>query len=291
MALDAGVGVALAFGALFFWGAGDFLIQKTTRHIGDWETLFLISLFGTAMLAPLAYNSLFAYLSISTNLIVFITVSIIAFVSGIINFEALKMGKITVVEPVISLEVPVVAVLAFLILHEAITPIEMTILAALVVGLGLVSLKSYHFSRKLWVESGVVLAAITAVLLGAYSFLVGFGSRLSNPLVVFWFISFMLMFYTLAYLVAKGKLRKLMHDASKIKSLVISTCMLDNSAWICYAVATVLIPVTIAVGISESFIAFSALLGLVVSRERLLAHQKVGLVVSLASAIALAFLV
>ncbi|TSC57963.1 MAG: hypothetical protein Greene041679_205 [Parcubacteria group bacterium Greene0416_79] len=42
------VGIGLAFVAMLSWGIGDFLIQKSTRKIGDTETLFLISFFWRA---------------------------------------------------------------------------------------------------------------------------------------------------------------------------------------------------------------------------------------------------
>lgn len=37
------LGILFAFVAMLFWGFGDFMIQKSTRKIGDWETVFLIT--------------------------------------------------------------------------------------------------------------------------------------------------------------------------------------------------------------------------------------------------------
>lgn len=34
------IGIILAFLAMVFWGFGDFLIQRSTRTVGDAETLF-----------------------------------------------------------------------------------------------------------------------------------------------------------------------------------------------------------------------------------------------------------
>ena len=36
--MTAGIGIALAFVAMLCWGFGDFMIQKSTRKVGDWET-------------------------------------------------------------------------------------------------------------------------------------------------------------------------------------------------------------------------------------------------------------
>ncbi len=52
------VGIGLAFVAMLCWGLGDFLIQRSTRKIGDWETLFIISAFGTGILLPFVWHGL-----------------------------------------------------------------------------------------------------------------------------------------------------------------------------------------------------------------------------------------
>ena len=52
------IGILFAFAALIFWGFGDFLIQRSTRKFGDWETLFLIATFGAIVLTPFVRNDL-----------------------------------------------------------------------------------------------------------------------------------------------------------------------------------------------------------------------------------------
>jgi hypothetical protein len=64
------LGIPFAFAALFLWGGGDFLIQRSIRRIGDWEALFLICLFGTIILLPFVYGSFLSYLSSEKGLIV-----------------------------------------------------------------------------------------------------------------------------------------------------------------------------------------------------------------------------
>jgi len=39
--MSVSVGIGLAFVAMLCWGIGDFLIQKSTRRIGNTVTLFL----------------------------------------------------------------------------------------------------------------------------------------------------------------------------------------------------------------------------------------------------------
>jgi drug/metabolite transporter (DMT)-like permease len=63
--------------------------------------------------------------------------------------------------------------------------------------------------------------------------------------------------------------------------------VVDNLAWVCYSYATLFVPIAIATGISESYIALAAALGLVVNREQLNRHQLVGIVVVLVAVVAL----
>ena len=62
----------------------------------------------------------------------------------------------------------------------------------------------------------------------------------------------------------------------------------DKTAWVAFAFAMTLAPIGIVVALSESYIIIAVLLGLAINRERLAAHQKVGLVTAIAAAITLA---
>ena len=284
------VGVLLAIGAALFWGAGDFLIQKTTRRAGDWETLFLISLIGSIILAPFVYNSLGVALSNRSDLFLLLLIGAVQFIEALINFEAYKRGKIAVIEPALSLEIPIVAVLSLILIGEALAPLEYILIIAIMFGLMLVSIKSYSITKSGMLEKGILLGITSGAMLGVSSFIIGFGSRVTSPLVVIWFLSINITVYTAIYLAYTKRLHKLARDARKMPLLVLSTGLFDNGAWLAYASATVLLPIAVAVALSENFIIVAALLGLVVARERILPHQKIGLAIAVASTVLLAFL-
>ncbi|MBI2583444.1 MAG: EamA family transporter, partial [Candidatus Aenigmarchaeota archaeon] len=273
--------------ALLFWGFGDFLIQKSTRKFGDWETLFSIVAFGTIILTPLVYNDLWI-LSSNENLLVLMAASLVLLGAALLDFEALKKGKIAVVEPVYALEVPIAAVLAFGIISETVELLEISLISILIIGLIMVSLRSHHFSRRAWVERGVFLAAVGSLFMGSANFLVGFAARITNPLMSIWFTNLVLTFVCLYYLMINKKLGGFARDFYHHRKLVLGVAVLDNLAWIAFAGAMSIIPIVIAVALSESYIALAALLGLLINKERLFMHQKIGLFVVLLSAVALA---
>src|ERR1051325_6628061 len=96
------MGIIFALAALLFWGIGDFLIQRSTRRFGDWIALFFISLLGTVFIFPFIYHDLSNFDIKST---VLWTASIIIFLAALLDFEALKIGKISVIEPIYAFEV------------------------------------------------------------------------------------------------------------------------------------------------------------------------------------------
>ena len=282
------LGILFAFAALLFWGFGDFMIQRSTRRFGDWETLFVITAFGAVALTPFIYQDLGPLFSLEDNtFLVLVTVSVVLLFASLLDFEALKKGKIAIVEPVLALEVPVTAILAFSIISEGLQLEQAVLITVLVAGLFLVSMKSHYLRRRAWLERGVFLAIAGSIFMGLSNFMVGFASRATNPLLTNWFINLFLTLISLFYIVSNRRIGKLVADFRGNTKAMLTVSTLDNLAWISFAFAASLIPIAVAVAISESYIALTALLGLLINRELLLKHQKIGLVIALGSAIIL----
>ncbi len=285
MALE--IGILFALSAFIFWGFGDFLIQKSARRIGDWETVFLLDSIGVIMLLPFVYND-FGSLLDNGTLILLSAASIMMLFASILDFEALKRGKIAVVEPIYALEVPIAGLFAFFVINESVGLLHSGLIALLLMGIVLVSLKSHHFKRKAWLEKGVGVALVGTLLMGITAFLFGFSTRIANPLLVVWVTNLFAGGAGLYYLMVNKKLGKLAKDVAKNRRLVLSVGLLDNFAWVAYGFATSLIPIVIATALSENYIVLAALLGLLVNKEALLKHQKIGLAVAVSSAVVLA---
>lgn len=289
MPMEFEFGVLFALFTLFLWGGGDFLIQRTTRQIGNWETVFLIGLFGTILLTPFVYRDVIRYLSAASIIAVLAVASIFGLVASLFDFESLKKGKIAAVEPILALEIPTVAVLSLIFLKEVLSLLELFLIAVIIIGLVLVSLREHNFKllRSKGLEKGVILMTIAAILMGGTAFFVGYGSRITNPLFVNWFVALIATVFMAAYLFFKGTLPRLVKNVLKSPKLVFTTCLFDNLAWISFAAAVLFIPITIAMTLSENFIAVAVLLGLIVNREMLRLHQKIGFVLALAGTVVL----
>ena len=287
--MEFSAGVLFALVALVSWGFGDFLISRSTKKFGDWETLFVITAFGAVALTPFVYADLGQFLAFDLGFWILLAGSIVIFFAALLDFEALKQGKLAIVEPMLSLEVPLTVLLAFLVLGETMSLEQGILIGLVLLGLLLVSLKHARVSRKL-LEKGVLIGAGGAVLMGTANFLIGYGSRLTSPLLVNWFMNVFIALACLAYILAAGRTKSLVGHVKSNKGLFLGVSILDNGAWIAYAFAIALAPFGLVIAISESYIALSVLLGLLVNRERIHAHQKIGLVLALAGVILLASL-
>lgn len=282
------IGIGLAFIAMLCWGFGDFLIQKSVRKLGDWETLFVITLFGSIILIPFCIGNITEALSSFSNSMILVIGSAIIFIAALLDFEALKRGKLAIVESIWSFEIISATILSFVILGERISWFQLTLVALLIGGLMLVSYREKKISKSIFLEKGVVIALIAALIMGAANFFIGWGSRVTDPLMVNFFQNTFLAVFCGIYLIYHGKFKKSFKDFIAYPKLLVPMMISDNAAWVAYAFSMTLAPIAIATAISESYIVITVLLGLFVNKERMQTHQKFGLFIAVIVAIALA---
>ncbi len=285
------LGILSAFVAMFLWGIGDFLMQKVIRKVGIFETLFAITAIGTFLIFPFVYKDLGNIFSIEKTFYVLVISSLVLFVAAIFDFMALKVGKLSVVEPIWSLEIVSASLLAFWVLGEKITLFQISVIVVLTVGLVLVSIASPDkFKGKDFLEKGAVLAFIAAITMGAANFLFGWGARLTDALTVNFFTCVSISFLSFIVLAFKGNIGKCLLNLWNYKKVVLPMSILDNLAWIAFAKGMSLSPIAIVTALSESYIIIAVLLGIFLNKEKLENYQKFGLVLALVFAIILAFI-
>jgi len=282
------MGILFAFIALICWGIGDFLIQKSSREFGKWVALFFIGAIASIALFPFVYQNIGAVIADRPILLILIVASFVLLLTALLDFQALSDGKISVIEPIMALEIAVTAAFSFLVIGERLTGVQIALIIALVAGIILVATRSFHHLKNIKAEKGVWLALAGAVCMGTTNFLFGIGARETNPLIVNWFTSLFLTLACLVYLVANKQFKNIFADWHKDKKLLIGVGLIDNAAWIAYSYSTLYIPIAVAISISESYVALAALLGLLFNKEKLRKHQYVGLALAIICAVALA---
>jgi drug/metabolite transporter (DMT)-like permease len=282
------MGILLAFTAMLAWGVGDFLIQKSTRKFGDWIALFYITAFGSIVLFPFVYQEIAA--AVSVHAVLLFIASFVVLGAALLDFEAFRVGKISVVEPMYALEIPTVATLAAYIIHERLSIPQIFFVTILIIGIFLISIRNFDYFKNFKPEKGIWYALLGAIAMGAANFLFGLGSREINPLMINWFTNIFITFIALIYLISASRLGEVADGFKKNKKFILNVSFLDNLAWVAFSYATLFIPIAIATGLSEGYIALAAGLGLWFNAEKLKRHQWIGLVLALSSVIILSFL-
>ena len=280
------VGILFALVAMLGWGFGDFFIQKSTRKVGIWTTIFIITAIGAIVLTPFALKNAGNLLSVGRN--VFIIGALAYFIAAFLDLKALKEGKLDVVEPIWSFEIVSSSLLAFFLLGERIEMIQMVFVALLIISLILVSLKTLHFERKYLVEKGVYVAFIAAIVMGGANFLIGVGSRTVDPITIKWGMDIFLAVCSGIFMIKNKELGGISGKIRKNAPVILCMSVFDNAAWLAFGFAMVYAPIAIAVALSESYIVIAVLLGYFVNKEKLKKHQIIGLVLSVISAVYLA---
>lgn len=285
-------GIVFALLALFGWGFGDFFIQRAVRIAGIWKTLFFIGIVGFLLLSPFAWNTIASGSVTQVELLMLVGIGIIAFLAAFADFEALKEGKLAIVEPIIGLELPATILLSVFILGETLTTTHLLLTITVFVGIILtvtIHHTHLHYHRRIF-EKGVLYSFLGAAGLALVDFSVGFVSKSGSPLFIIWFIHSVLAILALVQLVRSGEIRMLAKSFRERPGVIVAASLLDNGAWVAYAFATSLLPISITITLTESYIALAALLGIFINREKLKRHQLIGIVITVVSVILLSII-
>lgn len=285
-------GIFYALIALFCWAFGDFITQKSIRGIGIWKTLFFGSIFGTVVSLPFAWNDLHLITDSPRNAMLLFVMATIGIFAAVLNFRAFKVGKLSIVEPIMGLELPLTVALGVFLWHDKINLTQLGLITAVFAGIMLVISINFKelFQLKVYFEKGTFYALLGAVGLALANFFTGVSSNLLSPLASFWFIHFYFLIVSTSILLYRGDYAEVISSFKEHPKVITAMMILNNIGWISFAIATTLIPISIATTISESYIVVAVLLGLVINRERLKKHQLFGVLIVIAGVMLLSLI-
>jgi len=283
------ISILFAFCAMLCWAFGDFFIQRSIRKVGDIEVLAIIGIVGTVGLLPFVFPDLKLLLSFQ-NIILVSILGIITCIMSVVDFEALKEGKLSIIEVILELELPIAVVLSFIFLKESISMRQLVIIIVMLLGLILIATKSFsHWRTKL--ERGVILAFFAAILMGLTDFLTAKSSRSISPLLAVWVPWLIFTIFSLVVIAKRRDLKKFGANLLQFKWLLLVTGIIDTISWIFYSYATHNYNVAIVTAITECYPAIAMFLGLWLNKEHIKWYQYVGAILALAGSIILALIV
>ncbi len=226
----ANAAIGLSILAMLLWGVSDFLVQKSSRKLGDWETLFVLTLFGVIILIPFVLRTLPAVLADREGLYILLGSAVFLTVSAILEIESFRRGKMSVVEPMLPFEIPAASILAFTLLGDRISPLQILFIILLITGLFLVSFRGRILSLRYFAERGVFMGLLGAALMGTADFLLGWGSRVTDPLTANFVLNVVMAFVAGVVLLSTGQLKKTIRDVKANRGLMLIMSLGDNIA-------------------------------------------------------------
>jgi drug/metabolite transporter (DMT)-like permease len=276
------LGILLSVCTFLLWSVGDFYIQKSTRSVGIWKSLFYISFVGVVLVLPFVWLDLGNLFLNEKGLFLLTVLGLIVLFAALFDFEALKRGKIAVVEPVFGMEIPITVFLGIALGHDVISTYQLVLILIVIAGVFLAVMEkgSLHYKKLIW-EKGFFLAIIGTIAMSITNFLTGIGSQTISPVLTIWFINFFMTVACFAYLVVNKDWKNLYSDFKNNAKVVLTESLFDNAAWLSYAYAMTLIPISIATTITQSYIIMTVLLGVSVNKEKLNRHQVWGILLAI----------
>lgn len=286
-------GILFALIALVAWAFDDFFIGRSSKQVGSMQALFFLAWFGTLALLPFSWHNLTTLASIwywSGPLpTIFIALIAVTFVAALADFEALRRGKLSAIDPLYALEVPLTIGITYLIIGETLSLLNYLLIGSILVGVVLVSTKSLSHIKTIRLEKGVFFAMLSIIFMGGTNFLTGYGARLVSPLAINWISYAGLAVCTTTYMAYSGTLRASVISLSSQPRLLLGLGVADVIAWSSFAKSASLMPIGLTTAISEAYVGLAVLLGLYFNKERLRRHQFVGIGLIIIGVIALSY--
>lgn len=286
------LGIIFAMAALLSWGFGDFFIQRSTRHVGVFTTLFSIGAMAFVVFLPFVEDEFIdTWLHHPEKLILLVAGGVVVFIASLLNMEGLKLGKMAVVEPLLAAELPITIALTFFFWNESLTANQLVWVVVIFIGILLVATNHWgqlHYHKR-FLEKGVIFAIFGTIGMAFTNFLTGAASQTTSPLFAIWFIHSLLALLCLIYFLVTNQIKMVLHDIKKNPQVVLIESFFDNAAWTSFAFAARYIPIAIANAMGEGYIALAVVLGILVNKEKLKRHQAIGVVLSVIGVIILSF--
>lgn len=290
--------IVFAFAAMIAWGVGDFLVQKTVRKLGNFETLIWINFIAGLGLLPFVLKDIHLIKSLH-NFLWLLLLGVIDFFFGLILLKAYEKGKLSVVEAVMIFELPLTIILGIVFFSEKLTLLQFVCILTILSGIFSASKKHRTFLDKIksafggkinFFEKGAILALAAAALSAFYNFFIAINSREVTPIIAIWFPWVFSLMFLLLYVCYKKGFPTFLSESAKYKNLILWTGIINTAAWVFYSVALKDNALSITTAITESYIIISIYLGLKINKEKISIFQYLGSAMALVGSLILGFI-
>lgn len=269
------------------FGVGNYLAQKVSRSIGPRSTIFFREIFIAVILGVLLF---FTRVTFSWQyIIITLGLAFIGYLGIMAFYVALHRGKAGVIAPISNASLLITVLLSVLVLGESLTTLRLAAIGVILVGLVLIALNFHDLRRSefLDVSSGVPHAIAACIIWGVLFFIYTYPVQALGATLTAWTLELgILLFAGIHFLISPGEFH-LPSQKTTYTALGLAVLIAIGSVFYNYGIA--LGSVSIVAALSMSNPAVTALLGALVSKERLRPTQYIALVLIIAGIVALAF--
>jgi drug/metabolite transporter (DMT)-like permease len=268
-------------GAAFAWGAGTVCSARSTRMLGAWSVVAWVMLVGfLANLVLIAVGPSPGALSSTT--LAWMLVAGVGNVGGLLlEYSALRRGKVGLVTPIASTEGAIAAVLA-VVAGEALGAASALLLAVIVIGVVLAGVAPDESARDQNQSGAFVLAVLAALLFGLGLFAAG---HLSASLPAAWAMLPPRLVGVVVVTVPLAATRRLRVSRSALP-LVVATGLAEVLGFAFYEVGA-RHSVAVAAVLGSQFAVVASVAAYMLFRERLTRLQLAGVVATVLGVAAL----
>ncbi len=281
-------GIILALVAMLFWAFGDFFIQKTSREYGVWTSIACVVFLGSVVLFPWAVTSIPEMFQVK-QLVVLVGVAAVSTVAALASFKSFQASNMSVVEPVMAFELPLTVVWGVLLLHESLIDAQVVLIVIVFIGILFTSSKNI-FKSKIILEKGVWLAGGAMVLMSVVNFTTGLASQNIGAVETIWFVHTFISIICIGYFSITRSWGSFFAHVKKYPKESFLVAFFDNGAWLAYSAAVILIPISLAITLSEGYIVLAMVLGVIINKEKLSKYQWFGAALAFIAVMVLAYI-
>ncbi|MFA6514253.1 MAG: DMT family transporter [Patescibacteria group bacterium] len=266
----------LAFGAMLCWGIGDFLIQRTVKKIGVLETLAWITGSSAVIMIPII---IYRGIALSPNDILLLTLlGALTFVSGMLDFKALSIGKLSVMETIMAIELPLTIMLGVIAFNESLSGGQWLLVLMIFIGIILVSVNFKNLHHRDFLEKGSILAIISGIVFALVNFFSASLAKTIDPMIAIWFPWLACGTLCIIYIsrFKKRHFRQFVKNSYNHWKLIALVSLVDLAAWLFYAFAVEKEELSITIAITESYIVIALILGVIINKEKIRPLQYLG---------------
>lgn len=289
--------ILFAFGAMIAWGVGDFFTQRMTKKIGSIQALVWVNLIGGLGLLPWAIKD-FYLIAKWENLGTLLILGLIDFVYGLAMLKAYEKGKLSIVEVIMTMELPLTVLLGLAFFQEKLSLIQIFLVLAIICGSFAVSkaskdifdkIKDFIFGKSRKFEKGVKIALLAAIISAFYNFMIAFNAREISPVMAIWFPWVMSLIFLLVYMYAKKGFGIFADESRKYKKIIFLGSAIETIAWLFYAKALAGNALSITTAITESYLVLAVFLGINFNKEKISRMQFFGAAIALCASVIIGF--